>query len=206
MEQWTEVLLERMLRVSASLLYLILGAAAAIENLVPPIPADVIVLMGGFLSGQGRGDIRTAFFVVWTSNIGGALIVYWLGFRYGERFFAGRFGRLILRPHQLASLARFYGRFGFSVIFVGRLFPMFRAVVPAFAGVSRLGVARSLPPLALASGLWYGMILYIGAVAGENWQQISDSLASVGHWLYVVAVVAILVVVGWWWRSRSGEE
>ena len=36
--------------------YAVLGAAAALENIIPPIPADVVVLFGGLLAGRGGAD------------------------------------------------------------------------------------------------------------------------------------------------------
>lgn len=201
-----DALLQRLLEVPAGWVHLTLAIAAALENLVPPIPADVVVLFGGFLAGQGSITLPVAFVVVWISNVGGALAVYQLGRAYGAPFFSGRVGSFILKPQQLATLGRFYRRYGFAVIFVGRFFPMFRAVVPAFAGVARLDPVRTIIPLALASGLWYGTVLYLGAVAGQNWEEVADALASAGRWMYLIALVGVLVLVGWWWRSRRGEK
>jgi membrane protein DedA with SNARE-associated domain len=59
--------------------------------------------------------------------------------------------------------------------------------------------------MALASGLWYGLIVYLGATAGENWEEIRATVESSGKWLAIVAVVLALAI-GWiWWRSR-GEQ
>ncbi|CAN5857607.1 hypothetical protein BH23GEM3_BH23GEM3_08550 [soil metagenome] len=206
MTGWLDAFLQRLLEVPAAWVHLTLALAAALENLVPPIPADVVILFGGFLAGQGSISLWVAFMVVWISNVGGALLVYLLGRVYGARFFSGRLGSFILKPQQLTTLNGFYHRYGFTVIFVGRFFPMFRAMVPAFAGVARLDLVRTIVPLALASGLWYGTVLYLGAVAGQNWEQIAAAVASAGWWLYLVALVGVLVLGGWWWRSRHGEE
>ena len=182
--------------------YVILAVAAAMENIVPPIPADVVVVFGGVLAGRGVADPWAVFLVVWLGNVAGALLVYFAGLRYGPGFFAGRLGQLILNPGQVHRLSEFYRRFGLGVIFVSRFLPMFRAVVPVFAGVSRMGFWRTALPLAAASALWYGMLVYLGTIAGRNWRQMLDLLASLGGWFWAGAAVAAAAVAWWWRRSR----
>jgi membrane protein DedA with SNARE-associated domain len=187
------------------LVYLVVGLFAAVENIIPPVPADVVALFGGFLAGQGTVSPWAAFVVVWLSNVSGALLVYWLGRRYGAAFFEGRLGRLLLQPHQMEQLAGFYARHGTKVIFASRFLPAFRAVVPIFAGTSGLGFARTAVPIAVASGLWYGTIVYVGATAGRNWEQLRASLDASGRLLGIGAAILILGIGVLWWRTRRRE-
>jgi membrane protein DedA with SNARE-associated domain len=202
MSGWLDGLLDWLSAAPAAVIYLVLGLMATLENIVPPVPADVIVLFGGLLAGRGAANPWIVFLAVWVSNVAGALLVYFVGRRFGPGFFSGRFGRLILNPEQLERLGGFYRRFGFGVIFVSRFLPMFRAVVPVFAGVSRLGFWRTAPPLMAASAAWYGGLVYLGAAAGRNWDEVMAQLESVGVWFWVVAGIAAAGVVWWWWRSR----
>lgn len=190
----------------ALLIYLVIGLFAALENLFPPVPADVVALFGGFLAGQGAADPWIAFLVVWIGNVAGAMAVYGLGRHYGPSFFEGRLGRMLLKPGQLAQLSRFYARHGVAVVLVSRFLPMFRAVVPIFAGTSGLGPVRTGVPIALASGAWYGLIVYLGATAGENWETIRARVDASSRWLAVAAAVLVLGVALWWWRSRRAGE
>ena len=195
-------LLDRLLSAPDVLLYLLLGLMAALENIVPPVPADVVVLFGAVLAGRGAINPWAVFLTVWLFNVAGALLVYSLGRRYGPGFFAGRLGRLILRPGQLSALGRFYARYGLLVIFVSRFLPMFRAVVPPFAGIAGTGAWRAGVPIAAASALWYGMIVYLGTVFGQHWEAILEALGDAGRWLSGVAALAAAVVAYWWWRTR----
>lgn len=189
-------------RAPAGLVYSVLGLAAALENLVPPIPADVVVLFGSLLAARGGARVELVFLAVWLCNVGGAMLVYFLGRRYGAAFFQGRLGALLLRPAQLSSLSRFYQRWGFGVIFVSRFLPMFRAVVPVFAGVSGVGPVRTGLPMAVASALWYGTLVYLGSAAGRNWEQLVALLDSASRWLWIGAALLALGVAWWWRRSR----
>lgn len=181
---------------------LTLSIAAGLENLIPPIPADVVVLFGGVVAGQGAANPWVVFLFVWLANVGTALVVYFLGRRFGAGFFSGPWGSMILRADQLRQLGAFYNRYGVRVIFVSRFLPMFRAVVPVFAGVSGVSFWRTALPMAAASGIWYGLLVYLGTAAGRNWRQVADSLSSAGRWLWVAALVLGALVGWWWWRSR----
>ena len=202
MAELLDALLQRMTMLPEEVVYLLVGAFALIENLFPPVPADVVALFGGFLSGHGAADPRVVFLVVWISNVAGAMFVYWVGRAYGARFFATHWGGYILRPHQLDRLDAFYRRRGTVVIFVSRFLPMFRAIVPAFAGMSGVGWLRAAIPIAVASGLWYGVVVYVGATAGRNWEEIRAALESAGRWVYLVALILLVPVARWWWVSR----
>jgi membrane protein DedA with SNARE-associated domain len=71
MPAWLDSLLEWLAQLPEALLLFILGLAAALESLVPPVPADLVILFGGFLAGKGVADLRLAFLVVWFSNLPG---------------------------------------------------------------------------------------------------------------------------------------
>ncbi|HEX9109202.1 MAG TPA: DedA family protein [Longimicrobiales bacterium] len=195
-----------MLRVLADLppllTYIVLGAGAAAENLVPPLPADTVVLFGAFLSAQGRASAWVVWLVTWLPNVASALTVYSLSRRYGRHFFQTRLGRLLLHPRQLRRVHGFYDRWGVLAIFFSRFLPGFRAVVPLFAGISQVGVLRAGLPMLAASGLWYGLLVYLGHEAGLNWESLEALFANYTGWLVLVAGALALALVVWWVRSR----
>lgn len=190
----------------AALVYVVMGVMAGLENIVPPVPADVVALTGGFLAGRGVTDPVLSFLVVWAANVGTALLMYWVGHRYGATFFGTRLGRFILQPGQMQRLSALYARHGGKVIFFSRFLPGFRAVVPVFAGTSGMTFIRAAVPLALASGLWYGLIVYLGATAGRNWEQIRAAVEASGRWLGLVALLLFAVAAWYWWKTRGEKE
>lgn len=182
--------------------YLLVAAGAAVENIFPPIPSDTFVLLGGVLADKGIVRADLVFASAWLSNILIALFVYQTGRRYGRAIFRTRWGRWLLRPHQLERLSEFYARHGAVTILVSRFFPLFRVVVPAFAGISRLGFWRTALPLAIASGLWYAVLLFAGMFASRNLSKVLSAVSAVNAGL-VVAALILLGGLGYvWWRSR----
>jgi membrane protein DedA with SNARE-associated domain len=184
------------------LLYALLGAGSALENLFPPIPADTFVLLGAFLAAGGKADAGTVFLVTWLANTVTALFVYWMGYRLGRPFFQAGLGRHLLNPAQLRRLGDFYGRWGLPAIFLARFLPGLRAMVPVFAGVTHQRFLAVAFPVLVASGIWYGVLVWLGAGAGRNLPSIMRWISGAHRLLLVCAAVVCLVGGIWWIRTR----
>lgn len=187
------------------LIYLLIGAGAAVENVIPPVPADTFVLLGAFLAESGRASPWIVFLATWVCNVASAVGVYWLAYRYGNGFFTTNVGRWLLQPRQLQQVGHFYARWGTPAIFVSRFLPAFRALVPVFAGVTRVPLRTVILPLSLASALWYGALVYLGAMAGRNWNAIVAFFERASMALLLVAAVLLALLAAWWWRTRHRE-
>lgn len=188
------------------LVYLIVGLGAAIENVFPPVPSDTFALFGAFLAAQGRAEPWIVLAAVWTCNVSSALLTYGLARRYGRSFFSTRIGHWVLHPGQLDQVRRFYARWGHAAIFFSRFIPAVRAVTPIFAGVSRMGFWATAIPLALASAIWYAVLIWVGTTAGRNWQRLMEILEPYNTALAVAGVLLALVLAWWWWKSRRAHR
>lgn len=198
--------LERVLSALASLpvatAYLVIAAGAAAENLFPPVPSDTFVIVGGVLADRGVLDGTLVVVVAWGANVLMAGLVYLAAHRYGRAVFDTRWGRWLLRPHQLERLAGFYDRWGTPTIFVSRFVPVFRVLVPVFAGISGLGFWRTLLPLGAASAMWYAAMLWLGVFASRNVPRLVGWVEGLNRGLLAAAVVAMAAAAWWWWRTR----
>ena len=184
------------------LVYLALGVGAAVENVVPAVPADTFVVLGGFLAVVGDLEARWVFAFTWTCNVTASLIMVWVGRTHGGTFFQVGWGRKLLNAHQMERMTAFFGRFGSLAIFLSRFLPGFRAVVPVFAGVTRQSVPSVAIPLALASAVWYGALVWLGTLAGRNLPRVLSFMTTANVWLLAVAVAVGGAAFVWWWRTR----
>jgi len=205
MQEQLEAFLHLVSGVPVEMVYLLVGVGAAIENLFPPVPSDLVVVAGGILADRGILDVQLVFLVAWISNLVLALAVYIAALRFGGGLFSTRWGRWLLRPAQLEKMSLFYEDYGALTILVSRFFPVFRVLVPAFAGISRLGFWRTALPLAIASAVWYAALVIGGVVASRNIPRIVSALTAVNTTAGLVTLMVAVALAWVWWRSRHGD-
>ncbi len=201
-----EQLLALLLSIPRWLTYVLLGAGAAIENIFPPVPSDTVVVLGGILSDRGGLAVGPVLAVAWVSNVGAALLVYALARRHGQGVFQTRWGKRLLRPHQLNQVSDFYERYGLVAIFGSRFLPVLRVVIPVFAGISGLGFIRTAIPLATASLAWYTVMVFAGVFASRNIERLFGWLGAANSWLLGIALVLLGAIVYWWIRTRRSDR
>jgi membrane protein DedA with SNARE-associated domain len=193
-----ENFLERLATLPAGTLYTVLVVTAAIENLIPPFPSDVVVAFGSFVVAQGnKGTMWGVFLATWAGNVAGAMIVYALGRRYG----AERLEKRLAGKHAEsadAKIRRLFERYGMPAVFVSRFVPGVRAVVPAFAGALRLSVVWTMVMVATASAIWYGLITMVAFRVGSDWEQLKGTIARYGTTAAIIGgILLALGVVAW---------
>jgi len=186
-------------------LYAVIALLAAVENFFPPVPADTAVALGAFLAGRGVLNPWAVFGLTWTANFASAAAVYALARRYGQEFFRGRLGRRLLSQRTLERIGREYERHGAFGIFLTRLLPVWRGVVPPFAGLTGVPAGKALVPIALASGVYYGALTFLVARVGHDLERVLEVLEGVKFVLGGLAVVLLVWVAFTFWRRRSAS-
>ena len=132
--------------------------------------------------------------------------MYRVGYTHGRPFFMQGWGQRVLKNHQMDRMTRFYERWGTWAIFWTRFLPGLRAVVPIFAGITQQRFGPVAVPLAAASAIWYGTLIWLGALTGYNLEVLSALLTRTSSVLAVVTVLALLPVIYWWWRTKNDES
>jgi membrane protein DedA with SNARE-associated domain len=187
------------------LLYPTLLAVAAIENFVPPFPADVAVAFGAFVAAQGEHRMALVFLFAWTGNVAGALVVYQLARRYG----AERLARQIAGQKAGEGQARFtamFTRYGVPALFLARFIPGVRALVPPAAGALRVPPATTAITLAAAAAIWYGVIIIVAYRAGANWDQLKEGIGEFSKSVGVGALVVLTLGLVIWAVVRGRQN
>ena len=176
---------------------------AGVENIFPPVPADLGVALGAFLSGRGIMNPWIVFALTWSMNVASAAGVYGLARRHGAVVTRGFLGRHIFTPNTVRHIEEQYRRHGTYGIFLSRLLPLWRAVVMPFAGIARVPAWKALPPMALASALYYGSLTYLVVRLGSNFDTVVAAIKGVNTALAIVAVIIALIIVLWIVRRRG---
>jgi membrane protein DedA with SNARE-associated domain len=200
-----EAFLDRLSSMPVPALYAALAVVAALENVFPPVPADTVVAFGSFLAARGQGTAFGVFATTWAGNVGGAMLIYALGRRYGaeplERRLLGE--RAAEAESRLRAL---YGKYGLTALFLSRFLPGVRAIVPPLAGALRIPALRAALAMGAASAVWYGTISYLAFRIGADWERVSGAVARYGRVAGVTAVVLVVLALGGWLVARSQRK
>ncbi len=180
--------------------YLVLALLSSVENVFPPVPADVAVALGAFLAQRGEVSAPLLGVLCWGANQLSATAVYYLARREGQAFFAHRWVRPIVPPAALDAIRGAYQRHGVTGIFLSRFLPGVRAAVLPFAGAVGLSPARALLPCAVASAVWYALLIVAGAALGLSWPRVRGLIDDSTRVLGIVGAVAAALAAWWIWR------
>jgi membrane protein DedA with SNARE-associated domain len=191
----------------APALYVSLMVISALENVFPPVPADLAVVLGTFLSRRGTTSAIFVGVSCWMANTASSAGMYFYARAHGRRYLQEGWPRRFMTPRVFRLLAEAYARHGTYGIFLSRFLPGIRAGVTPFAGVAGVTPLRALGPSATASAIWYAFLVAVGTAAGANFEAAKALLAGANRVLGVVTVVAVMLGALWLWRRhrRRGE-
>jgi membrane protein DedA with SNARE-associated domain len=185
------------------LVYVVLMALSAIENVFPPVPADVAVVLGAFLAQHGLTSAPLLGVLCWLANTASSSGMFFYARRHGRRFFEAGWRRKLMPPEAMAAIERAYARHGVLGIFVSRFLPGIRAAVTPFAGVVGMSPVRALVPAAAASAIWYAVLVGFGSFLGVNWKAARAILDDANRVLALISVAITVGIAVWLWRRRK---
>lgn len=173
-----------------------------LENLVPPIPSELVMPFAGFLAAEGRLSFGGVVVAGTLGAVLGALALYGLGAWAGEpivRRFLRRYGRwLTVSEADLDRALAVFGKHGDAIVFVGRLIPLIRSLISLPAGMRRMPLGRFLLLTTMGSAIWNSALAYAGLLLGNNWEAVLAFLSQ--YQKLTLAALAALVLL---WLGRA---
>jgi membrane protein DedA with SNARE-associated domain len=166
-----------------------------LETVFPPIPSEVVLPLAGYLANRGRLDLLGVLVASTVGALLGALLLYGLGARFGERRSTALLARLPLVDREdVERAAAWFDRHGSVAVFTGRLVPGVRSLISLPAGASRMSLLRFSVLTLLGSGLWNTLLVMGGYVLATQYALV-ERYSAVLDYLVVAAVVVALVLL-----------
>lgn len=147
-----------------------------LENLVPPIPAELIMPLGGFLAHKGQLQLLPVILSGLLGTVLGAWFWYGVGRLINEErleHLIGRHGRWLgLTPVGLRQSRRWFNRHGAAVVFWGRLVPGVRTLISVPAGIELMPQPGFLAWTTAGSSILVTALALAGKTLGENYGKV----------------------------------
>ncbi|RKR88153.1 membrane protein DedA with SNARE-associated domain [Micromonospora pisi] len=175
------------------------GLLVALENLVPPVPSEVVLALAGYLAGEGRGNVVVMWVAATAGSVLGALALYWVGAALGEERLKRWLDRVpLVDAEDLDRADRWFARYGNWAVLLGRMVPVVRSLVSVPAGADGMPIGRFLALTTLGSGIWNSIFVGLGFALGSRWQQI-DRYST---WFDLALLAGFVLVVSTWVVKR----
>ena len=182
--------------------YLGIFLLMALENIVPPIPSEVIMGLGGMAVARGDMALVPLVLVGTAGTTAGNYFWYWLGRHIGYarlRPFIDRHGRwLTLDWPAVERLDAFFVKHGGWVIFVFRFMPAFRTIISLPAGMTRMPLPRFLLWTFAGSTIWNSALALAGVWFGSSFRALDRYVGPATIVMLVAMVIAYLWRVATW--------
>jgi len=176
------------------LVYGILLAITFIENVFPPSPSDVIVVMAGALIPAGTIHFSLALLFSTIGSEAGFLFLYYLGTQTDKKLI--RTGKLrFITQDSLDSAEKWFSKYGVGIILVNRFLSGVRSVIGFFAGVSELNFTKVLIYSSISSVVWNAVLLLVGIFFGTHINLIDRYMSIYSTIIFAVFIAAILIAV-----------
>ncbi len=176
--------------------YFVIALAMFLENIIPPIPSEIIMPLGGFFVYQGTLNFYVLVFFGLLGTVIGALPWYYLGKLMNERRisnFIEKKGKFIgITTKDLKKSKLWFDQYGISLVFWGRLIPGIRTLISVPAGIELMPLGTFLIWTTLGSLIWIIALTLAGYAFGENYEVISQYIDNFKVFLKPIFVLIAL--------------
>ncbi len=206
-EQFVQETVQFINTLPPSSIYLVFFAVAYVENIVPPIPGDVLVAFGGYLAAESVIGLVPVLLLTTIASVIGFMSMYWIGSRWGmliqqkkKQFWLLRFIPL----KYINKVRSWMQRWGMGVVLANRFLAGTRSVISLTAGLSHTRISSTIFYSTLSSILWNGILLGFGWIVHENWQLIGKYLSLYGRIILGgIAIFIIIRLIVYYYNKRS---
>ena len=192
--------------------YIGIALLIMIENLFPPIPSEVILTFGGFM---------TTLYPILT--VGGVV------FFFHPRFHSWRHLSLLHWENTLSGKIRATYRWkarknppfqkircqkidqkipqkGNMTVFICRCIPILRSLISIPAGMSNMKMGNFLVLTIAGSALWNTILVSAGAAAGASWEKILEVMDTYSTVVVIIIGLSMFFGCFFYYRNRKNES
>ncbi len=191
-------------------IYVVFLLIAYTENVLPPIPGDILVVFGGYIAAEQIVSFSGILTLTTIGSVLGFMTMYYLGYKLGDelRHRRSRFWFLRFFDNKyMDKVESWMQRWGQGVILANRFLAGTRSIISIIAGISRTPAYRTMLSATISALLWNFILIWIGWIIQENWPSIQYYLNVYGS----VIVGLIIVFIGYkliryWLKKKKKRE
>lgn len=151
----------------------------AIENIFPPIPSEVILTFGGFMTTYTSLKVVGVIISATFGSLIGAILLYGVGSYLSPehlgKLLDGRLGQILnLKKEDFMNACDWFNKRGKSTVLFCRCIPIIRSLISIPAGMAEMKISLFLLFTTIGSVIWNTALVCLGAVLGASWEKIIE--------------------------------
>lgn len=170
-----------------------------IENIFPPIPSEVILTLGGFMTSKD-GINMSLFGVIMYSTFGsmlGAIILYYVGYIFNKdrllKIVRSKVGKILcLKESDIVKSDSSFNKNGDLTVLYCRFIPIVRSLISIPAGVNKMKFSIFLLYTFIGSLIWNTVLVSLGKLVGENYMIVAGVFSKYSK---VILILLICLIV-----------
>ena len=182
-----------------------------IENLFPPIPSEVILTFGGFMTIDSNLTILGVIIASTIGSMAGAFALYYIGKILNKdrliKIVTSKYGKLLrIKPKDIESADNWFDKKGNITVLFCRFIPVVRSLISIPAGMSEMPILKFSIYTLIGSTIWNTVLVCVGAFAGNYKDKIISMIDSASHIILILIIVVFVIGVIWFYKKRNKEN
>lgn len=182
----------------------------ALENIFPPIPSEVILTFGGFMTTTSNMSIIGVIVFSTIGSVVGAIALYGIGLLVDvkrlEKIVNKWGGLLRLTSKDIHKANAWFNKFGVWAVFFGRLIPIVRSLISIPAGMAHMSFIVFLLFTTIGSLIWNSVLVIVGAKVGSSWSTIVRYIGTYSNIVLLLLTVMFVFVISLYYRKRKRSQ
>lgn len=174
--------------------YVALFFSAFLENVIPPVPGDTVVVIGAYLVSTDKLGFWGVFISTCMGSSFGFMVMYLIGAKFGRTFFFKRTRAKFFKESQINRVEKWFADWGYWVIVANRFLSGTRSVVSVFAGLFHLKAIYVFGLGLVSTMIWNGILILLGLLLGENWNVLIEYISEY-NFIFIILTVAIIIII-----------
>ena len=180
----------------------------AIENIFPPIPSEVILLFGGFVTTYTKLNIILMTLFATLGSLVGAILLYYIGkiFNYEklQKLVSGKIGRILhLKKDDITRADKWFNQNGNITVFFCRFIPLVRSFISIPAGMNKMNIVKFIIYTTMGSLIWNFVLILLGAKTKENWTSILKLLNTYSIFIVIILLLLLILITIYFYKKRK---
>ena len=179
----------------------------AIENVFPPIPSEVILTFGGFMTTHSSLTIIGVIIFSTIGSLIGALILYLVGrILKKERLMKladGKLGKTLrFKREDIEKADDWFNKKGTKAVFFCGFIPIVRSLISIPAGINGMKIPKFIIYTTLGSAIWNAVLTILGSVVGENWSKIVSIIDLYANITLIILIILFIIIMIIYYKKR----